>query len=133
ANAYGKKAISDPETKAMYQAAAKPGRTAYNVAFKDYCNPPEVEEIELDKDDITKKNIVRVAVYDDFQIASVHVSVFDTAKELVEEGYAVVSELLGNFDWDYTLSKDHGNMLGFTIKASAWDLPGNIATKEVEI
>ncbi|MBO9573546.1 MAG: hypothetical protein J7497_15265, partial [Chitinophagaceae bacterium] len=113
ANVYGKNAISDPQTKAMYQAAAKPGRTAYNVAFKDYCNPPEIDRIELDKDAVTKKNIVHVRAYDDFRVASVHLSVFNTAKELVEEGYASISPLFTGIQWIYTFAQDYNNLRGF--------------------
>ena len=43
--AYAKAAINDPAIKALYQASAKDGQTAFNVATSDALNPPEVRNI----------------------------------------------------------------------------------------
>ena len=45
ATAYAKNAVKDPEIKALYQAAAKGGQRAFNVAIVDALNAPTVESI----------------------------------------------------------------------------------------
>ena len=45
--AYGKSAIADPATKALYAAKATEGRSAFNVAVADYFNAPQIEKIEM--------------------------------------------------------------------------------------
>ena len=45
---YAKSAISDPILKEAYQAKAKLGQTAYNVAFADYLKAPEMRRAFLE-------------------------------------------------------------------------------------
>ena len=42
ANNFAKAAVKDPEKKAYYQSIAKPHQTAFNAAFQDAYNKPEV-------------------------------------------------------------------------------------------
>ena len=44
---YGRSVVSNPETKAEYAAAAKPGQSAYNVAVADFFRAPDIEEVYL--------------------------------------------------------------------------------------
>src|SRR4051812_25253844 len=44
-SAYAKSASNDPVKRHEYLTKAKPGQTAYNVAFKDACYPPVVTGI----------------------------------------------------------------------------------------
>jgi hypothetical protein len=44
---YGRSAITDPQIKAAYKAAAKPGQSAYNVAVADFFHAPDIEEVDL--------------------------------------------------------------------------------------
>ncbi|MRG48695.1 hypothetical protein GFS24_26525 [Chitinophaga sp. SYP-B3965] len=43
ANDFAKAAVKDPEKKAYYQSIKKPNQTAFNAAFQDAYNKPEVE------------------------------------------------------------------------------------------
>jgi hypothetical protein len=43
---YAKAAIKDPDIKAAYAAAAKPGRTAFNRAVTDASLPPKIGKID---------------------------------------------------------------------------------------
>ncbi len=54
ANDFAKAAIKDPERKAYYKSIAKPHQTAYNAAFQDAYNKPEVE-VSVEEKTITIK------------------------------------------------------------------------------
>jgi hypothetical protein len=54
ANDFAKAAIKDPEKKAYYKSIAKPHQTAFNAAFQDAYNKPEVEVTVKDETIIIK-------------------------------------------------------------------------------
>jgi hypothetical protein len=54
ANDFAKAAIKDPEKKAYYQSIAKPTQTAFNAAFQDAYNKPEVE-VTIEKETVIVK------------------------------------------------------------------------------
>jgi len=68
ANNFAKAAVKDPERKAYYQSIAKPHQTAFNAAFQDAYNKPEVEvSIEKEKEKVIvktqgKHRIVKVTI-----------------------------------------------------------------------
>ena len=73
--AYAKTAIKDPVIKALYQAAAKGGQTAFNVATSDALNPPELHNILVDRYQGNPGDLIIVDATDDFKVASVKVSI----------------------------------------------------------
>ena len=86
--AYAKKAIKNSELKAAYQAAAKDGQTAFNVATSDALNPPEITTILTDNyQGSTGDNIV-IQATDDFKVEAVLVSIHLATGELLEQGNA---------------------------------------------
>src|SRR5580700_1849591 len=46
ATAYARRAIKDPDMKAMYQAVVKGGQRAFNIAMMDALQAPVVENIQ---------------------------------------------------------------------------------------
>ena len=65
ANDFAKAAVKDPEKKAYYKSIAKPHQTAFNAAFQDAYNKPEVEVVIKEKVIIkakAKHAVVKVTV-----------------------------------------------------------------------
>lgn len=59
ANLFAKAAIADPVKKQYYQAMAKPGQSAYNVAFREAFHGPEITAVSLkDKTVRVKDNYI---------------------------------------------------------------------------
>ena len=89
ATAYAKNAVKDPEIKALYQAAAKGGQRAFNVAIVDALNAPTVESIEAQRYHGGIGDRIIIKATDDFKVASVRVTVRNANGGLVEQGDAV--------------------------------------------
>ncbi|HCR89324.1 MAG TPA: hypothetical protein DIW50_02445, partial [Prolixibacteraceae bacterium] len=70
---YGKSAIADPATKALYAVKATDGRSAFNVAVADYFNAPRIELINMDGYTGAVGSTIIITVTDDFAVSSVHV------------------------------------------------------------
>lgn len=122
---YAKSAVEDRETKQAYLTFAQPGQTAYNIALKDAFNPPEVVSVVTKGYQGAEGNIIIVQARDDFKVASVKVTIYNTENELVEEGLAIADA--GN--WIYIAVKS--NTSAAKIIATAIDLPGNEGSLEV--
>lgn len=131
AQAYAKKAIQNEAVKAAYQAIAKPGQAAFNVAFTDAYLAPEILGIVTDAYKGLPNDSILVRALDDFKVTSVKVQVFSPSGALVEEGDAVEADT--GIDWSYLATATNPNLPGSTIKATAMDLPGNKTVLEITI
>lgn len=129
AQAYAKKAIKNDALKQAYQAMAKPGQSAFNVAFTDAYLAPEILGIVTENYKGLPNDPILVRTLDDFKVISVKVQVFSPSGALVEEGDAAEDE--NTIDWSYTASTVNPNLPGTTIKATATDLPGNKTLLEI--
>jgi len=129
AASYAKVAIKDPVLKELYQAAAKPGQTAYNVAFADYFSAPVVKEISSSLYTGAVDSKIQIQVIEDFKVASVKVEIFGADQTLLESGDAVSA---GNdLDWSYKATLENADLEGTKITVSAKDLAGNITVKSL--
>ena len=126
---YGKQAIQDPTTKAVYEAQAKDGQSAFNIAVADYLNAPSIEELELGTYQGTKGSQFILPVVDDHQVTEVSVAMYNQAGALVEEGSAQQHE--NGVDWVYTTQKQNAKVKGSKLIIRASDLPGNTVEKEI--
>ncbi len=104
ANDFAKAAIKDPEKKAYYKSIAKPHQTAFNAAFQDAYNKPEVEVT------IAEKVVVKAKAK------------HPIIKVQVGTGHAV----LKNKQWEFPLIEKR-----FTIKV--YDIAGNICILEIQV
>ncbi|MRG47443.1 hypothetical protein GFS24_20145 [Chitinophaga sp. SYP-B3965] len=104
ANDFAKQAIKDPEKKAYYKSIAKHNQTAFNAAFQDAYNKPEVEVVVKEK--VVIKAKAKHAI----------------VKVKVGTGHAV----LKNKQWEFPLIEKP-----FTIKV--YDIAGNICTIEIQV
>jgi hypothetical protein len=123
AQAYAKKAIKIDAVKQAYQAVAKPGQAAFNVAFTDAYLAPEILGIDTEGYKGQPNDAILVRALDDFKVTGVKVQVYSAAQVLLEEGDAVETD--DTIDWSYTATTVNPNLPGTIIKATAMDLPGN--------
>jgi hypothetical protein len=132
AAAYAKGAISLPDLKKDYAKKAASGKSAYNIAFRDYLKPPKVKSIKTSGYNGTIGSTIVVTAKDDFRVAEVFVSIRTAAGVLVEEGNALLNPIDRN-KWTYTAVEANASLAGSLVTATARDLPGNEAVLEVGI
>lgn len=127
---YAKRAIKDKATKALYQAAAAPDQSAYNIACRDAFISPKVEAIDASAYHGIVGDTLTIIATDDFKVTDVSVSIHDASGALVEQGIAVVQE---NGDWVYHSTQSSATIAGSKITAVAKDLPGNTGSMEITL
>jgi len=132
ASAYAQGAMNDPELKKAYSKKAPPGKTAFNMALRDFLKPPKVTIIDTENYDGKPGSTIVITARDDFRVISVTVSIFTTDGTLVEKGDAVLNPLFRE-KWTFTAKQSNGSLTGCRIKVVARDLPGNPGTGEVTL
>jgi hypothetical protein len=132
ASAYAQGVITDLALKKQYQKKANPGRTAFNIAFRDYLKAPVVKSINVDRYNGTPASTIVVKAKDDFRVAGVSISIRTAAGVLVEEGNAILNPINRN-QWIYTSTQNNAALAGTVIHAVARDLPGNEGVLEKTI
>lgn len=121
-NAAKAKALAlHPDTRPLYLAAAKPGQTAYNLAFKDACKPPHITGISHQGYSGKTGDKIFIQAKDDFKVVNVNICIYNAAENLLEEGDALYDGII----WMYAAKTNVNNILGFAIVAKAYDIPGN--------
>jgi len=70
---YGKAAIKDPALKLDYLSVARPGQSAFNVAFSDAYMAPELSNLDTESYSGNVGDKITVRATDDFFVASVRV------------------------------------------------------------
>ena len=125
---YAKKAIQDPQMKALYQSRAKEGQSAYNVALGDYLNAPAIGGIDLSQYTGKKGSRLRAVVTDDLMVSEVHVAVYNEEGNLLEEGLAFPENDAS--DWVYTVKKGAEKPGNSRLVIRARDLAGNATEQE---
>ena len=125
---YGKSAMADPDTKALYTAKATGGRSAFNVAIADYFNAPQIEKIEMGNYSGAIGSTITITVNDDFAVSSVHIKIENMDGSLVEDGEAAPGSF--EVDWVYTATVTNESLAGDKITVTAFDMPGNTGKQE---
>jgi hypothetical protein len=129
---YAKAIIKDTAKKAAYLAAAKPGQTAFNVAFADYQKGPEIEaELAFPGYSGAIGQQLRASIIDNFTVKSVTFSILDAAGQIMESGEAVQTE--DGLDWVYTTTVENASFAGGKVVIKAYDNPGNETLLEVAL
>ena len=81
--AYAKAALTSIELKEAYDKVALRGQSAFNVAFKDAFNAPEIVGIVAEGYQGVAGNVIVVHAKDDFKVNAVKVSIRNSADELI--------------------------------------------------
>lgn len=126
---YAREAIADPIRKLMYAAAAKGGRSAYNVAFQDAAKPPRIVLINTEMYKGLPGGVITIAVRNVVRVASVKVTILSAAGVELEQADAVPGT--GDANWKYVASAGNPTLSGTRILITVIDLPGNITDREL--
>ncbi|OQP62650.1 hypothetical protein A3860_26940 [Niastella vici] len=132
ASQYATGAMNDPALKKAYGKKAPPGKTAYNMAFRDFLRAPKVRVIDTENYDGKPGSTIVVTARDDFRVVSVTVSIYSADGQLLEKGEAVLNPLYRE-KWSYTATLSNTLLTGSKIKVVARDLPGNPGMGEVTL
>lgn len=127
--AYAKSAILDPILKAAYAAVAGPDQSAFNMAFKDAYEGPEISAVTTLNYLGQPGNTITIRATDDFKITSVKVTIRTSAGDIIEQGEAVLEK--NGLDWLYTATAVNAALPGTVIIVTATDTPANQVVKEV--
>lgn len=129
---YAQGAIQSAELKKEYLKKAKPGKSAFNMALRDFLKAPVVKRINTGMYDGTPGSTIIVHAKDDFRVAKVKVSIYHSTGDLLEEGNATLAPI-NREQWIYTASQANASLVGLTIIATATDLPGNTGVLEINL
>lgn len=131
ATQYASVQMDDPEAKALY-ASRVTGKlkTPFFVALADYLRAPIVEQIQTRDYAGAIGDVIKVSAFDDFMVTRVMVYIITGDGNLLEKGEATLEP---GYDWTYTATVENPSLLGTTIRAIAFDRPGNEGALEVTI
>ena len=132
ASVYARSVVADPDLKKQYQQKAGPGRTAFNMAFRDYFKHPVVQSIDTSKYNGNIGSSIVITAKDDFRVVEVFVRIHTALGVLVEEGMAILNPVDRN-KWIYSATQNNTELPGTVISAVASDLPGNKAELELSL
>jgi hypothetical protein len=123
---YARAQTEQPLMKAAYALSVKdkPTRTAYHAALADFLNPPEMMLQELNN------NSISVLAEDDFRVTRVRIQVF-SVEGLLQQSAEAMQQPNG-LEWVYVFGQ-HDLQKGCSIKATAYDVPGNETSMVVEV
>src|SRR6266404_2572547 len=107
---YAKAATADPAIKQFYKSKAEPGQSAFNMAFADFFNRPEIGEIDSTSYAGQPGGRIIIPVTDDFKVASVSVKIENQDGSLVEQGDAILQA--DGLHWLYTSTKSNALLTG---------------------
>src|SRR5437016_1233924 len=82
---YAKGVVASADLKKEYEKKLTPGKSAYNLAVRDYLKPPVVKKIDASNYKGTIGSVIVINAKDDFRVAEVQVSIHSAAGVLVEE------------------------------------------------
>lgn len=130
--AYAKWAIAEPDLKLIYDEKAGRGKSAFNIAIRDFAKPPVVTLLNVQEYTGAPGSQIIVQAKDDVRVTQVRVRITNAAGELLEEGDTVLN-MNRKTGWVYTAQLENIQLAGCKISATALDLPGNTGTLEVTL
>lgn len=128
---YAKGANADMETKKAYNAVAKPGQHAYNVAIADFMNAPHIDQVDVSEYTGKPGSFIKIMAVDDFRVTEVSVTILNEDGSLVEKGKGV-KEQESNW-WRYTATAQNSQLTGDKIIIRASDMPGHLHNNEMTL
>jgi hypothetical protein len=127
ATVYGRAALADPATKALYEAkATATGTPVFALAIADFFHEPAVDAIDLSAYTGKAGEKIGIRAHDDFELAGVAVAIRKPDGTVLEQGAAVA----GNDSvWAYTTTTALPTGQAVMIEVTATDRPGHKTTK----
>jgi hypothetical protein len=128
---YAKAVMKEDSLRMKYEPKAdKLQLTVYNVAIRDFFRPPKIKSINADQYSGKPDDEIVIRAIDDVEVARVHV-VLKKNGEVVEEGDAVRDKFNATL-WRHS-AKAENDVSGTTIDVCAYDLPGHVTKKQIEL
>ena len=128
---YGRLVMADPQKKAIYEKASKAtGKPLFSLTIADFFNAPVVDEVDLSTYSGAAGDVIVVRAHDDFEVASVHVSVSDVNGQAIESGEAVETPA-NSGRWAYTATTGVAAGTNVRIAVAVTDLPGGAGESTV--
>lgn len=130
---YGKMALADPETKALYAERAKEtGKPVFSLTVADFFHAPSVDEVDVSAYAGAVGDVIVIMASDDFEVAEVQVSLSDGGGAVIESG-AAVEVPADSGRWVYTATVAVATGTTVRIGVTAVDRPGGVGISgEVE-
>ena len=124
ATVYGRIAMADPESKALYESAAhEKGVPLFSLAVADFFNAPSVSEIDLSGYGGKAGDRIVILAHDDFQVTGVTVMLADGAGNELESGAAVETPARsGRYQYSATTDVTPGTAV--SVRVTVTDRPG---------
>lgn len=130
ASQYAKQQLSLEASSALYEAGITTKKhSAYLVAVSDYLNAPKVHFIEAIGYLGKVGDTITVKATDDFMVTGVKIVISGSDGAILEEGEAGPDLEKINL-WTYKTTVANSFVPGTTIRATAFDRPGNVASLE---
>lgn len=130
AAAYGRMAMADPETAALYKTVAEEkDRPIFALLVADFFNAPVVDELDVSEYQGTISSPIYVRAHDDFSVQSVRVIITENGGTELELGEATI-EAGGTGRWKYTGKTTIPAGTSIRIQVMVKDRPGNVTNKE---
>lgn len=127
---YGKMALADPETKTLYEEAAKAkGKPVFSLTVADFFNAPSVDEVDVSGYSGAAGDEIVVRARDDFQVTAVAVALTDAEGNAIENGDAVETPP-DSSRWVYTATAAVATGTTVRIGVMATDRPGGTGAAE---
>ncbi len=125
---YGKTALADPQSKALYEAAAKEkGLSLFALAVADFFHEPAVQEVDLSAYSGKVGERIGIQASDDFEVAGVEVAIRNAEGAVLEKGPAARNG--SDTAWTYTTTTEIPSGQSVSIEVTATDRPGHKGVK----
>ena len=127
---YGRIALADPETKALYESAARAkGVPVFSMIVGDFFHAPSIDQVDIGGYGGRAGDTIVILARDDFQVTGVSVAVVDGEGNVIESGAAVEDPpRSGRYVYTATAAVPAGTAVSVRVKAT--DRPGGEATAE---
>lgn len=123
---YAKAQLTDPASKAEYEAARTPENgSAYAIAVADFMQVPDIHTIDLSNYAGQVGDTIGVRVTDNFKVTGAKLRIENADGSLVEET-AAVRQPNG---LEFTATAANASLTGDKITVLATDKPGNLGTE----
>ena len=124
---YGRTALADAATKALYEAKARErGGPVFALTIADFFHEPAVDEIDLSAYTGQAGEKISIRAHDDFELVGVAVAIRKADGTVLEQGPAVARN---DSVWGYTASTTLPPGQTVSIEVTATDRPGHKTVK----
>jgi hypothetical protein len=129
---YAIQQMSDETIRDLYKTRITAHRhTPYLVALSDYLNAPKVNSIDVTGYSGVAGNSIYIRATDDFMVTKVCITIMGVNGSIIEKGDAVHDTTTNQ--WEYSVTVASPSIAGTTIRAVAFDRPGNTGMAEVTV